>query len=40
MIDGEFRVGRDGLYPGDSMRATTEPITVEGDGEMLVVLLR
>jgi len=37
---GQFAVQRNALYPGDSLRASQEAITVEGSGELLVLVLR
>ena len=38
--EGNFAVENEALFEGDSMRGTEEPITVEGKGELLVLLLR
>jgi hypothetical protein len=34
-----WRASRDALYAGDSMRATREPLTVDGSGDLLITLL-
>jgi len=39
VVHGGFRPERDALYVGDSMRATKEALTVDGDGALLIVLL-